>query len=51
MYVSCNPETQRRDLDELRQGGYRLESLAPVDLFPHTKHVETVATLVRGGGR
>ncbi len=51
VYVSCNPETQRRDLDELRQGGYRLESLAPVDLFPHTKHVETVATLVRGGGR
>jgi 23S rRNA (uracil1939-C5)-methyltransferase len=51
VYVSCNPETQRRDLDELRQGGYRLESLAPVDLFPHTKHVETVATLVRGDGR
>lgn len=51
VYVSCNPETQRRDVSELRQGGYRLEALTPVDMFPHTKHVETVATLVRRAGR
>jgi len=47
VYVSCNPKTQVRDIDELREKGYRLASLAPVDMFPHTKHVETVAVLER----
>ena len=45
VYVSCNPVTQRRDLDTLITAGYRLTRLTPVDMFPHTKHVETVALL------
>lgn len=47
VYVSCNAVTQARDFETLRAGGYRLERLVPVDMFPHTKHVETVATLMR----
>lgn len=46
-YVSCNVVTQARDLEVLRAGGYRLERVSPVDMFPHTRHVECVASLVR----
>lgn len=47
VYVSCNAVTQARDLEVLRAQGYRMERLTPVDMFPHTKHVETVALLER----
>ena len=47
VYVSCNAETQVRDIALLRERGYRLVRLTPVDMFPHTKHVETVALLTR----
>ena len=47
VYVSCNATTQARDLQVLRQGGYRLERVSPVDMFPHTKHVETVVSLAK----
>ena len=47
VYVSCNDVTQVRDLELLRGRGYRLIRVAPVDMFPHTKHVECVATLER----
>ncbi|MEY8437607.1 23S rRNA (uracil(1939)-C(5))-methyltransferase RlmD [Atopobiaceae bacterium 24-176] len=47
VYVSCNPVTQRRDMDYLCARGWLLESLAVVDMFPHTKHAETVAVLSR----
>lgn len=45
VYVSCNPVTQARDLEPLLASGYKLRSLTPVDMFPHTHHVETVALL------
>ena len=47
VYVSCNPETLARDLRTLTQGGYRAEKIVPVDMFPCTKHVETVVLLSR----
>ena len=47
VYISCNPETQARDLEFLLKSGYRLMRLTPVDMFPHTSHVETVAVLGR----
>lgn len=45
VYVSCNPNTQVRDLAVLHEGGYRTEHIVPVDMFPHTKHVECVCLL------
>ena len=47
VYVSCNPATQVRDLAELGRAGYRPIRLTPVDMFPHTNHIETVAVLER----
>jgi 23S rRNA (uracil1939-C5)-methyltransferase len=45
--VSCNPATLARDLATFREHGYRTTRVSPVDMFPQTTHVETVATLVR----
>ena len=46
VYVSCMPETLARDLRFLTAHGYRAVNAAPVDMFPHTEHVETVCLLV-----
>ena len=48
VYVSCNPSTAARDAAWLGQHGYRAEKVQPVDLFPRTKHVETVVLLSKG---
>ncbi|WP_408605283.1 23S rRNA (uracil(1939)-C(5))-methyltransferase RlmD [Bacillus timonensis] len=47
VYVSCNPETFATDIKELEPFGYKLKVVQPVDLFPHTVHVEAVALLVK----
>lgn len=48
VYISCNPETQQRDLRLLTKRGYKVEKIQPVDMFPHTNHVETVVLLSKG---
>ena len=45
VYVSCNPATQARDAALLVEGGYRVLKVQPVDMFPHTHHVENVMLL------
>ena len=45
IYVSCDPETLARDIVLFGRNGYRARRCLPVDLFPHTKHVETVVLL------
>ncbi len=47
LYVSCNPITQAENIRELMQDGYRIQTLQPVDQFPHTYHIENIALLVR----
>ncbi|MFY9242643.1 MAG: 23S rRNA (uracil(1939)-C(5))-methyltransferase RlmD [Polaribacter sp.] len=42
VYVSCNPATQARDTELLREAGYQLKKISLVDQFPHTSHIETV---------
>jgi 23S rRNA (uracil1939-C5)-methyltransferase len=47
VYVSCNPATMAPNAAQLQEFGYRLERVTPVDMFPHTPHVEAVAVLTR----
>jgi len=45
VYVSCNPTTQVRDIKLMTEAGYKLLKIRPVDMFPHTFHIENVALL------
>ncbi|EOD00849.1 23S rRNA (uracil(1939)-C(5))-methyltransferase RlmD [Caldisalinibacter kiritimatiensis] len=45
VYVSCNPSTLARDLKYLDENGYKTQEIQPVDMFPHTTHVETVVLI------
>lgn len=47
VYVSCNPETLARDLKYFIKNGYNVKKIQPVDMFPHTNHVESVVLLIR----
>lgn len=47
VYISCNPETQARDLAYLTSHGYRAERAQPVDMFPWTHHCENIVSLTR----
>lgn len=47
VYVSCNPETQKRDLEILIKAGWQVKLIQGVDMFPHTEGIETVVSLER----
>jgi 23S rRNA (uracil1939-C5)-methyltransferase len=47
VYISCNPATQVRDLQEFQELGYEFDEISPVDMFPQTPHVESVTVLER----
>ena len=47
IYVSCNPATQIRDLELFLAHDYRISCVQPFDLFPHTRHIENIVTLIK----
>lgn len=47
VYVSCEPASLARDLAVLQKGGYNVTKVQPVDMFPHSMHVETVVQLIK----
>lgn len=51
VYISCNPETQKRDIMFLVKNGYKVKRIQPVDMFPHTNHVEMVVLMSRVEGK
>ena len=46
IYISCNPSTLARDIGVLSKNNYELKIVQPVDLFPHTNHIECISSLV-----
>ena len=47
VYISCNPETQQRDLYYLTKNGYEVKKIQPVDMFPYTSHIEAVVLIAK----
>jgi len=47
VYISCDPTTQIRDIQYFKKIGYHTHTMHLYDMFPHTRHVETVALLTR----
>ncbi|HEY9688039.1 MAG TPA: 23S rRNA (uracil(1939)-C(5))-methyltransferase RlmD [Coleofasciculaceae cyanobacterium] len=47
LYVSCNPTTLARDLKTLAEGGWQVQAVQPIDMFPQTYHMETIVNLTR----
>jgi 23S rRNA (uracil1939-C5)-methyltransferase len=47
VYVSCNPATQARDIKLMVDAGYKIVKMKPVDMFPHSYHIENVALLIK----
>jgi 23S rRNA (uracil1939-C5)-methyltransferase len=47
VYVSCNPEALSRELPVIVRAGYQASLVQPIDMFPHTEHIETVVVLRR----
>lgn len=45
VYISCNPSTQARDCEKLCESDYSITAVQPVDMFPHTPHIESIALL------
>ena len=45
VYVSCNPSTQARDIKLFNENGFKIDDIQPIDMFPHTPHIECVVTL------
>ena len=49
VYVSCDPATLARDLRRFVDGGFTIDEMQPIDMFPHTQHIECITTLDRAG--
>ncbi|NLL70717.1 MAG: class I SAM-dependent RNA methyltransferase, partial [Epulopiscium sp.] len=49
VYVSCNPSTMARDVKYLVENGYQVREVQPVDMFPHTAHVESIILMTYCG--
>ena len=46
VYVSCNPSTLARDVENLINKNYSIENIQPIDMFPHTPHIECIVSLI-----
>jgi len=51
VYISCGPESLKRDLQIFKSLGYRAQMIQPVDMFPFTEHIESIALLERVSNR